>query len=111
MDILFRTGKLREQCSDSKHSARIWGTEQARKIGQRLDELRAAPHLGVMRALPGRCHELRGERSGQLSVDLAGPYRLVFEAADEPLPIKGDGGLDWDRVTAIRILEVADTHG
>jgi proteic killer suppression protein len=58
----------------------------------------------------GRCHELTGNRAGTLSLDLVHPYRLIFEPADEPVPRKPDGGLDWKRVTRIRILEVADTH-
>lgn len=41
--------------------------------------MRAAPTLEAMRNLPGRCHELRGNRGGQLSIDLDGPYRLLFE--------------------------------
>lgn len=64
-----------------------------------------------MRTLPGRCHELTGDRKGELAVDLRGPYRLVFEPADNPPPVKEDGGLDWRRVTAVRILEVEDYHG
>ncbi|WP_419934156.1 killer suppression protein [Candidatus Palauibacter sp.] len=77
---------------------------------RRLDDLRAADNLEVMRGLPGRCHELRGQRAGVLSLDLHHPYRLLFEPADEPVPRKVDGGLDWGRVVAVRILGVEDTH-
>jgi proteic killer suppression protein len=52
-----------------------------------------------------------GERSGQLSLDLEHPYRLIFEPATDPLPTKLDGGLDWSEVRAVRILEIDDTHG
>jgi len=53
---------------------------------------------------------LTGDLKGTLSLDLDGPYRLLFEPMEEPLPLKADGGLDWHGVTAIRILEVEDTH-
>lgn len=43
-------------------------------------------------------------------MDLDGPYRLIFEPADDPVPTKDDGGLDWSRVTTIRALGVEDTH-
>jgi proteic killer suppression protein len=67
--------------------------------------------LEDLRDLPqARCHELHGKRKGQLSVDLDGPYRLVFKPANDPLPKKSDGGLDWTRVTAIMIIGVEDTH-
>jgi proteic killer suppression protein len=63
-----------------------------------------------MRKLPGRCHELKGDRGGQLSLDLDGPYRLIFRPGHDPIPAKGDGGLDWAQVTDIVMLEVVDTH-
>ena len=82
-----------------------------KRLRQRLDELRAAETLDVVRKLPGRCHELSGARSGELSLDLEHPYRLIFEPAHNPIPKKPDGGLDWSAVKAVRIIEVTDTHG
>ena len=65
-----------------------------------------------MRRLPQvRCHELKANRAGQLAVNLDQPYRLIFEPADDPLRRKGDGGLDWAKVTAVTILGVEDYHG
>lgn len=63
-----------------------------------------------MRTLPGRCHELSADHKGQISIDLDGPYRLIFEPAHEPLPVDGNGSLDWVLVTAIRVLCIKDTH-
>ena len=64
-----------------------------------------------MRRLPGaRCHALRGDRKGRLSVDLDGPYRLIFVPADEAPPAGPDGTLDWDRVTAVVLIGIVDTH-
>jgi len=82
----------------------------AKVIRRRLDDLDAADNLEVMRNLPGRCHELKGDRKGQLSIDLVHPERLVFVPAHDPVPIKEDGGIDWKRVTSIKIVEVVDTH-
>ena len=76
----------------------------------RLNELHAASNLECMRELPGRCHELHGDRTGQLSIDVKQPYRLIFEPVGDDI-LKADGGLDWSKVTTIRILEVEDTHG
>jgi len=89
---------------------KTWGPIQAKKLRQRLDELRAAPTLEAMRLLPGRCHELKHDRAGQLSLDLEHPYRLVFEPANDPVPRKQDGGLNWTAITAVRIIGVIDTH-
>lgn len=110
MEITFRTEKLRKQCNDSRTATREFGPNQARKIRQRLDDLRAAGNLGLFRMLPGRCHELKGNRKGQLSLDLEHPFRLVFEPAHDQQPAQPDLGLDWRTVTAVRVLEIVDTH-
>lgn len=86
------------------------GKREADVLFRRLGQLRAASELQVMRNLPGRCHELTGDKAGQLTVGLVHPMRLVFEPADEPRPYKPDGGLDWSKVTSIRILGIEDTH-
>jgi proteic killer suppression protein len=68
-------------------------------------------NLAVMRTLPqASCHELRGNRAGQLAVKLDKGFRMVFEVANEPTPEKPDGGLDWTQVTAIRILQLAEDY-
>ncbi|MGA2602191.1 MAG: hypothetical protein ABSH09_34935 [Bryobacteraceae bacterium] len=63
-----------------------------------------------MRNRPGRCHELKGDRDGQLSIDLDGPYRLLFAPAHNPPPKKPDGGLDWKQVTAVVLAGLVNTH-
>jgi plasmid maintenance system killer protein len=110
MDILFSTTRLRRQCTREQAIVRTWGPERARRLKRRLDDLRAAPNLETMKQLPGRCHELTGDRKGQFSIDLDGPYRLLFEPAQDPPPVKEDGGFDWEAITTIRILGVEDTH-
>ena len=51
-----------------------------------------------------------GNRTGQLSIDLEHPYRLLFIPANDPIPVTQDGGLNWAKVTEIEIVEIADTH-
>lgn len=112
MDIVFSNQKLRKECHDFKMLKRRHGPKRAALLRRRLDELRAAEKLSDLRHLPqARCHELRGDRKGQLSVDLDHPYRLLFEPANDSIPAKPDGGLDWERVTIVRILKMEDTHG
>jgi proteic killer suppression protein len=112
MEILFQTSQLRKVFNSNKLLVRHYGALRARLIQRRLGELRAANILEDLRSLPqARCHELTGDRAGQISVDVGHPYRLLFGCANDPAPRKPDGGLDWKHVTAIRILEVEDTHG
>lgn len=111
MDILFKSKKLEKQCNDFRLLVRYYGQTRARKIRQRLDDLLAASSLAEINKLPpARCHELVGDRAGQLSVDLDHPYRLILIPANDPTPRKEDGGLDWSKVTAIEIQGIEDTH-
>jgi proteic killer suppression protein len=74
-------------------------------------ELKAAISLDdISRLPPARCHELTGNRKGQLSVDLEHPYRMLFIPANNPIPEAEDGGLDWPGVTEIEIIGIVDTH-
>ena len=87
-----------------------WGPELAKKLKRRLADLEAANTLEEVRNLPGRCHELREDRKGQLAMDLVHPLRLLFRPNHDPVPAKPDGGLDWQQVTGIEVLEVCDYH-
>ena len=111
MEICYRSRKLEKLCNIEKEMRAKLGPRLVGVLQQRLAELRAADNLEDMRSLPGAgCHELSQDRKGQIAVTLVHPRRLVFEPADEPLPSKQDGGLDWGRVTRIRIIEIVDYH-
>lgn len=114
MDITFGSKKLAKQMNVEREMVKAFGSKSARKIQRILTQLHAAPNLGIFAppySPPHRCHELTGNRKGQLSVDVEHPYRLVFEPADDPLPMRNEGGLDWGKVTSIKIKGVEDTHG
>lgn len=110
MEITFRTNKLRKECCEERAAVRAYGHDNARRLKTRLDDLKAAPNLEAMRNLPGRCHELTGDRKGQLTLDLKHPLRLVFAPCGESTKNKEDGGLDWQSVIAVEIIELEDTH-
>ena len=109
MVITFRRQKLRKVCNDRRLLAREYGHERGGKIQLRLDQLSAARTLAEIASLPAaRCHELQGDRQGQLAMDLVHPWRLIFT----PLEFveKESGGLDWSKVEAIAIDEIVDYH-
>ncbi len=110
MDIMFSSNKLRDLCNDPKKAQKKYSNKQAKLLHRRLDDLRAASVLADFRNLPGKCHELRGDRAGQLALYLEGGDRPILEPADNPIPRKDDGGLDWSQVTMVRILEIGDYH-
>lgn len=109
MDLHFKDKDIEELCNVQKTAVRRLGAICAKILRRRLDNLRAASSLEVMRNLPGRCHELKGDRKGELSLDLEQPLRLLFEAVGENI-YKEDTGLDWALVKSVKILGMEDTH-
>jgi len=71
----------------------------------------AARTLLDLDGVPGKCHQLRGDRAGSFAVYLWGPYRLILEPNHDPVPRLDDGGIDRSLVTRILITEVVDYHG
>ncbi len=111
MEVYFATKRLETDLATTDRRIKSSGATVARKLELRLSQLSAAPDLETMRSLPGRCHELHGDRADHLALDVTGNLRLVFRPTEQPPPAKDDGGLDWKAVAAITIVEVVDYHG
>ena len=96
--VTYKSKSLEKICTDVSKAIRKYGEEIAQKIYQRLNEIRAAPSVEIMiQCHIGRCHRLEGNRSGQYSVDLAQPYRLIFTVKGEEIQIA-------------KIIEIVDYH-
>ena len=111
MELSCANRKLAKELADEKSILRSYGTDNGRRICQRLAQIMAADNLETLRFLPQlRAHELTGDRAGQISVDVKHPYRLLIMPDHDETPRKPDGGLDWKRITKVKIIEIADTH-
>lgn len=110
MEVTFENGRLAARCNSEKAMVRACGPEQAKRLAHRLSQLAAAQCLEDLREAPGRCHELAGNRAGQLSLDLDGPNRLIFRPLDPSGATRDGGGLSWPDVTEVVVIEIADTH-
>lgn len=111
MVIFFRTKKLQKLCCEYKWAVRKLGSEVARTLQRRITQLDAFECLAdVPHSPPFRMHELKGERKGQISIDLVHPVRLLLIPANDPIPLRDDGGYDLRRITEIEIVGVEDTH-
>ncbi|MBF0163994.1 MAG: killer suppression protein [Magnetococcales bacterium] len=114
MIISYRPEKLAKIFNELNLLKKIYGERQARKIAVRLVSLHSAVNLKEFwpaESLPERCHELKGARKGEFSMDLDHPFRLIFQPSHKPIPQLPQGGTDWSQITAITILRVEDTHG
>jgi len=110
MDISYANSKIRKICTDAKVAQKELGKAGARMLRERLEQMQDAENLEILRFAAGDWHELKGDRKGQLDCSLLKMTRLIFTPANDPLPTKSDGGLDWSQVTAVENLEVRDYH-
>ncbi len=116
MNISYKNKKIEKEFNEEKRLIKNYGPKQTKRIQARQKAIRAAASLYDFwppKSGPEKCHELaegKRKKEFQLSMDLAQPYRLIFIPNHAPVPIKEDGGLDWERVTAVKILGVEDTH-
>ena len=110
MDISYANSKIRKICTDDKAARKALGRAGTEVLQERLQQIIDVDNLEALRFAPGAWHELVGDRKGQLACSLLKRVRLVFVPANDPRPIKPDGGLDWSEVTAIMNLEIVDYH-
>ena len=108
MEITFKDNKLRKLCEVQKEAQKKLGAKCARKLRSRLADLIAAET--VTELVAGRPHPLKGDRAGEFALDLEGGKRLVFESANNPVPLKEDSSIDWSKVTSIRIVFIGNYH-
>lgn len=114
MQISFINKKLAKLLGSQKETLRTYGPDNGKRILLRLQQVADAANLAELAKLPQtRVHELKANRDEQISVDVKHPYRLLMipdDASHPESPRKPDGGLDWGKITAVIITEIADTH-
>lgn len=112
MEIQFSSNRLKRELNESRTMERRHGRQRSRILKIIMNSLRAAANLGEFAppySPPHRCHELKGNRKGQFSLDLDGPYRLLFKPIGQYNLTAGTQ--NWHAITAITVIGVKDTHG
>lgn len=110
MDISFKNKDLKKYANNDRLAVRKLGDRRAKLYKVRLDDLHGARTLEDVRYLPGRYHELTGNRKGQWACDLDQPYRLIFEPHESPIPENEAGQYQWIEIKGVEIIEIADYH-
>jgi proteic killer suppression protein len=108
MEIEFASSGLRKLCEESRLMNRKLGAVCARKLRSRLADLRATTTVAELTA--GGPHSLKGEWDGRFALNLHGGHRLVFESANEPVPVNENGSIAWERVSKILVCFIGDYH-
>jgi len=110
MTINFKTQKLKKNLTDERKLLKVYG-QRAKKINQRIKELRNADNLKVISTLPQlRLHPYKGKREGEWSIDIKDNWRIIFTLDHDPIPTLQDGGVDLKKITIIKIESVEDPH-
>lgn len=110
MIVSFSEKTLKKIVNDDRKLLKKYGKKRALLIRRRLDSLQAIDTLEDARHLPGRFHELTGDRKGQWACDLDHPYRLIFVPHEDPIPTDEDGKYLWIEIMAVDVTEIADYH-
>jgi len=110
MDLSFKSKKLKKRLTQDQELLKSYG-RIAKKIKQRMKELKAAENLAVIQAMPSlRLHPYGGGRRGEWSIDIHRNWRICFKIGEDPIPCKEDGGVSLENVHKIHILSVEDPH-
>ena len=108
MELSYKNKKLEQSITDDKSLIKSYGT-LAKKIKQRIGQLKAADNLSVIGKIPViRLHPYKGDRLGEWSIDIQENWRICLEIDQDPLPTLDDGCVDLNKVTSIKILSVED---
>ena len=106
MQVVYADKELARCAGDRAYAVRKMGQRRADTYMDRLNDLRGAANLDDLKDVPGRYHELTGNRAGQWACDLDHPYRLIFKPV-----LNSDGnviGLIVEQT--VSILEIVDYH-
>ena len=106
MDILFEDKDLLKCATDRSYALKRLGQRRAQRYAVRLMQIDRAVNFEQLRGLPGRYHELVGNRAGQWACDLEQPYRLIFKSTNEG-PV---AQIVWANERVAKMLEIADYH-
>lgn len=112
MEFAFASDKLERELSDDRAMQRAYGQRKAEALKLRLTRLAAAERLSdiPVRTPPDHLHQLGADRDEQFVVKLPSGWGLMFVVDHNPIPQLPDSGIDRDKVTAIRFVEVGNYH-
>jgi toxin HigB-1 len=111
MQITFSDKKLGLLANNPQKCQKEMGAIRFKLFNRRLMDLSIALTLEDVRHLPGRYHELKGDRKGQWACDLDHPYRMVFRPKQSPIPTDADGRYIWLEILGVEILGIFNYHG
>lgn len=109
LEIAFAEKSNRLLCENEAIAERKLGKRVAEKLKRRLADLRAA--TCVKDIVVGKPRELDGKHHQQIALEVCEGYGLIFCANHIVNPLLESGGIDWSRVSRIKILRIENHYG
>jgi|SRR5699024_1686415 len=110
MELSYKSNKLKKCLTKDKKLRKAFGS-RAKKVKQRINQLKAADDLWTISKMPQLyLHPHKGRNKGLWSIDVKNNWRMLFSINHNPIPVKDDGGVDLKKVFQIRIEEIVDPH-
>ena len=111
MEISYPSKQMQKLCTSEKEMKGELGPRMAQVLKRRLTAIEAASNLEELWTVPQtRCHEMKGDRKGQVSIDLVHPTASYIAPDHDPVPEKEDGGFDRAAVTRVLVVGIDDPH-
>lgn len=110
MELSFSDKSLRDLCYSDFLAQDTYGPEVAQKLKNRVADFAAAQTVSDLFLLPGRPQELMGDRQGQMSLELAGGFRLFFRSGHLDERTDQSGKIDWTRVRRIKLIGLEQSY-
>jgi len=108
LELAFAKKSLRQLCESEAKAKRDLGVRIASTLKRRLADMRAA--TSVKDLVAGQPRELEGTHRLHIAVNLCDGSRIVFCANHNATPMLESGGVDWSRVSRIKILRIESDH-
>ncbi len=106
MELTYKSEKLKDICENPKFNKELvkkYGSEVAKRLPQRIKELKAFNSLNdVPTSPPFRRHKLTGDREEQFAICINAQYRLIIRQNENNVIIE-----DLRDMKKIEIMEVS----
>mgnify|MGYP001941363785 FL=1 len=97
MEVRFATRELAKICTSERWMQKELGSQRAKKLKLRLDDLLAAEQMSDLLLMGGKWELLKADRAGQWSARLTGNWRLIVQEESSQPP-------------TVSVVEIVDYH-
>lgn len=108
LEVAFRTRKIRQICEEMRRADEALGAADADALRRQVADLLACGSIEDLQLLGPRLQV--GEHTKCLYIDVSGTLRVRLGVNHMRPPMNEHGGIDWSRVTRVKIVELEQSH-